>query len=313
MFEPLCAALDAAGIACTRNELLADHCTFRIGGPADIFIKPCDEIQLCRAVAFCKEQGARYYLLGNGSNILFEDAGFRGAVLDLTAMKTGIGMKENIPGEESGVVYCNVTVGAGMKFSTLCNFALNHSCTGLEFAYGIPGTVGGAIYMNAGAYGGEMKDILKSVTVLTADGQEKELTPGELDMSYRHSSITEEHYMVLGVTIALEAGSQEQIRAKMEELKEKRVEKQPLEYPSAGSTFKRPEGYFAGKLIMDAGLRGFQVGGAAVSEKHCGFVINKEKATASDVYRLIQEVQQEVYRQFGVKLETEVKMVGDFR
>ena len=139
MYEPLCAALDAAGIACTRNELLADHCTFRIGGPADIFIKPCDEIQLCRAVAFCKEQGARYYLLGNGSNVLFEDAGFRGAVLDLTAMKTGIGMKENIPGEESGVVYCNVTVGAGMKLSTLCNFALNHSCTGLEFAYGIPG------------------------------------------------------------------------------------------------------------------------------------------------------------------------------
>ena len=166
MFEPLCAALDAAGIACTRNELLADHCTFRIGGPADIFIKPCDEIQLCRAVAFCKEQGARYYLLGNGSNILFEDAGFRGAVLDLTAMKTGIGMKENIPGEESGVVYCNVTVGAGMKLSTLCNFALNHSCTGLEFAYGIPGTVGGAIYMNAGAYGGEMKDVLTSVEYL---------------------------------------------------------------------------------------------------------------------------------------------------
>ena len=170
MFEPLCAALDAAGIACTRNELLADHCTFRIGGPADIFIKPCDEIQLCRAVAFCKEQGARYYLLGNGSNILFEDAGFRGAVLDLTAMKTGIGMKENIPGEESGVVYCNVTVGAGMKLSTLCNFALNHSCTGLEFAYGIPGTVGGAIYMNAGAYGGEMKDVLTSVEYLAADG-----------------------------------------------------------------------------------------------------------------------------------------------
>ena len=197
--------------------------------------------------------------------------------------------------------------------SKTAHAALEAGLTGMEFAAGIPGCVGGAVVMNAGAYGGEMKDILKSVTVLTADGQEKELTPGELDMSYRHSSITEEHYTVLGVTIALEAGSQEQIRAKMEELKEKRVEKQPLEYPSAGSTFKRPEGYFAGKLIMDAGLRGFQVGGAAVSEKHCGFVINKEKATASDVYRLIQEVQQEVYRQFGVKLETEVKMVGDFR
>ena len=206
-----------------------------------------------------------------------------------------------------------IYVQAGAMLSKTAHAALEAGLTGMEFAAGIPGCVGGAVVMNAGAYGGEMKDILKSVTVLTADGQEKELTPGELDMSYRHSSITEEHYMVLGVTIALEAGSQEQIRAKMEELKEKRVEKQPLEYPSAGSTFKRPEGYFAGKLIMDAGLRGFQVGGAAVSEKHCGFVINKEKATASDVYRLIQEVQQEVYRQFGVKLETEVKMVGDFR
>ena len=280
MFEPLCAALDAAGIACTRNELLADHCTFRIGGPADIFIKPCDEIQLCRAVAFCKEQGARYYLLGNGSNILFEDAGFRGAVLDLTAMKTGIGMKENIPGEESGVVYCNVTVGAGMKLSTLCNFALNHSCTGLEFAYGIPGTVGGAIYMNAGAYGGEMKDVLTEVTVLTPEGTFLTLPVAELDLSYRHSIIPERGYLVVSAVLELHPGKAEEIRAVMEDLKEKRVSKQPLEYPSAGSTFKRPEGYFAGKLIQDSGLKGFTVGGAQVSEKHSGFVINKGNATA---------------------------------
>ena len=312
MFEPLCAALDAAGIACTRNELLADHCTFRIGGPADIFIKPCDEIQLCRAVAFCKEQGVRYYLLGNGSNILFEDAGFRGAVLDLTAMKTGIGMKENIPGEESGVVYCNVTVGAGMKLSTLCNFALNHSCTGLEFAYGIPGTVGGAIYMNAGAYGGEMKDILESVTVLTPKGEQKKLYKEELQLGYRTSVVKEKGYIVLEAVLNLTKGDPEAIKSRMDELKEQRVTKQPLEYPSAGSTFKRPEGYFAGKLIQDAGLRGYQVGGAQVSEKHCGFVINKENATATDVVNLIHDVQRIVYEKFQVQLDTEVKFLGEF-
>ena len=312
MFEPLCAALDAAGIACTRNELLADHCTFRIGGPADIFIKPCDEIQLCRAVAFCKEQGARYYLLGNGSNILFEDAGFRGAVLDLTAMKTGIGMKENIPGEEPGVVYCNVTVGAGMKLSTLCNFALNHSCTGLEFAYGIPGTVGGAIYMNAGAYGGEMKDILESVTVLTPKGEQKKLYKEELQLGYRTSVVKEKGYIVLEAVLNLTKGDPEAIKSRMDELKEQRVTKQPLEYPSAGSTFKRPEGYFAGKLIQDAGLRGYQVGGAQVSEKHCGFVINKENATATDVVNLIHDVQRIVYEKFQVQLDTEVKFLGEF-
>ena len=283
------------------NEPMSRHTTFRVGGPADVLVTPEAE-KLAAVTGACREAGEPYYIVGNGSNLLVGDGGIRGVVI-----LTRDGMDEI---SADGV---RITAGAGALLSRTASLAASHALTGMEFAAGIPGCVGGAVVMNAGAYGGEMKDILKSVTVLTADGQEKELTPGELDMSYRHSSITEEHYMVLGVTIALEAGSQEQIRAKMEELKEKRVEKQPLEYPSAGSTFKRPEGYFAGKLIMDAGLRGFQVGGAAVSEKHCGFVINKEKATASDIYRLIQEVQQEVYRQFGVKLETEVKMVGDFR
>ena len=290
------------GAVVLKNEPMKNHTSFRIGGPCDVMIKINCEALLCELIKQCRENDIKYYVVGRGSNILVCDEGLQGVVLLIGSDFGSV----RVDGE---YIECN----AGASLAAVCAVALENELTGLEFAYGIPGSVGGAIFMNAGAYGGEMKDILKSVTVLTADGQEKELTPGELDMSYRHSSITEEHYMVLGVTIALEAGSQEQIRAKMEELKEKRVEKQPLEYPSAGSTFKRPEGYFAGKLIMDAGLRGFQVGGAAVSEKHCGFVINKEKATASDIYRLIQEVQQEVYRQFGVKLETEVKMVGDFR
>ena len=284
------------------DEPMKQHTTFKIGGPADYFLVPETGEEVGEIIKICRKTDTPYFILGNGSNLLVGDGGYRGAVIQVYRNMSAVTVEGT-----------TITAQAGALLSAVAAAAKNASLTGFEFAGGIPGTMGGAVVMNAGAYGGEMKDILKSVTVLTADGQDKELTPGELDMSYRHSSITEERYMVLGVTIALEAGSQEQIRAKMEELKEKRVEKQPLEYPSAGSTFKRPEGYFAGKLIMDAGLRGFQVGGAAVSEKHCGFVINKEKATASDVYRLIQEVQQEVYRQFGVKLETEVKMVGDFR
>ena len=309
MFEPLCAALDAAGIACTRNELLADHCTFRIGGPADIFIKPCDEIQLCRAVAFCKEQGARYYLLGNGSNILFEDAGFRGAVLDLTAMKTGIGMKENVPGEESGVVYCNVTVGAGMKLSTLCNFALNHSCTGLEFAYGIPGTVGGAVYMNAGAYGGEIKDVLTAVTFLDENLHLQTLPVQELQLGYRTSIFERCSWCILEAEFTLHPGDALEIRTAMQEYMRRRKEKQPLEYPSAGSTFKRPVGQFAGKLIEDCGLRGFRVGGAAISEKHCGFVVNLGNATCADVVSLTEQVRQIVLEKTGCTLEREIRVV----
>ena len=284
-------------------EPMRAHCSFRIGGPARALVRPASAEETAAVCRIVRDGGAQPLIIGNGTNLLVTDGDVNRIVVQMGERMAEV--------ERTDATH--LRAGAGIPLARLAQAALGCGLAGLEFAHGIPGSLGGAVSMNAGAYGGEMKDILKSVTVLTADGQEKELTPGELDMSYRHSSITEEHYMVLGVTIALEAGSQEQIRAKMEELKEKRVEKQPLEYPSAGSTFKRPEGYFAGKLIMDAGLRGFQVGGAAVSEKHCGFVINKEKATASDVYRLIQEVQQEVYRQFGVKLETEVKMVGDFR
>ena len=280
------------------GEAMSRHTTFKIGGPADYFLMPDKDTDVGRIVKICKESAIPYFILGNGSNLLVGDGGYRGAVIQIYKNMSAV----TVEGTE-------ITVQAGALLSSVAAAAKNAALTGFEFAGGIPGTMGGAVVMNAGAYGGEMKDILKSVTVLTADGQEKELTPGELDMSYRHSSITEEHYMVLGVTIALEAGSQEQIRAKMEELKEKRVEKQPLEYPSAGSTFKRPEGYFAGKLIQDSGLKGTSVGGAQVSEKHAGFIINKGGATCKDVDGLRELVQKTVFEKFGVMLEPEVKRI----
>ena len=309
MFESLCAALDAAGIAYTQNEPLADHCTFRIGGPADLFLQPETDEQLCTCISLCKEQGVRYYLLGNGSNILFEDAGFRGAVIDLTAMKTGIGMKENISDEELNADCCSVTVGAGTKLSTLCNFALNHSCTGLEFAYGIPGTVGGAVYMNAGAYGGEIKDVLESVIYLNAAGEIVEATASELDLSYRHSIFETNGGCILWATFRLKKGAPEAIKARMNELMAKRLEKQPLDKPSAGSTFKRPVGAFAAALIDQCGLRGYRHGGAAVSEKHCGFVVNLGGATCADVLALCEEVRVIVKERTGYDLEKEIRVV----
>ena len=310
MQENLCTALDAAGISYLKNEPLSTHCTFRIGGPADLFLLPETDEQLCTSIALCKEHGVRYYLLGNGSNILFEDAGFRGAVLDLTAMKTGIGMKEDIPGEDPEAVYCNLTVGAGTKLSTLCNFALNHSCTGLEFAYGIPGTVGGAVYMNAGAYGGEMKDVLTSVEYLTAEGKIVEVPTSELDLRYRHSVFEENGGCILWATFRLKKGDSKAIKARMEELMQKRIDKQPLDKPSAGSTFKRPIGAFAAALIDQCGLRGYRHGGAAVSEKHCGFVVNLGGATCSDVLALCEEVCVIVQEKTGYELEKEIRVVS---
>ena len=215
-----------------KDEPMKHHTTFRVGGPAEYYLRPKKE-QVAEVLRLCLTYQKEYLIIGNGSNLLVSDKGISGVVIEIGKQM-----------DEITVDGTTIYAQAGAMLSKTAHAALEAGLTGMEFAAGIPGCVGGAVVMNAGAYGGEMKDILKSVTVLTADGQEKELTPGELDMSYRHSSITEEHYMVLGVTIALEAGSQEQIRAKMEELKEKRVEKQPLEYPSAGSTFKRPEGSF---------------------------------------------------------------------
>lgn len=282
------------------QEPMKKHTTFRVGGPAEYYMIPKrDEIEAL--IRLCNHYNIPFLIIGNGSNLLVSDRGIRGAVIEI-----GKEMDEiQIEGER-------IVVQAGALLSKTAHRAMKESLTGMEFAAGIPGCVGGAVAMNAGAYGGEIKDILSCVTILTKEGEVKKLSAKELELSYRHSIISAKEYIVLDAEFVLKKGEREQIESRMEELKERRVEKQPLEYPSAGSTFKRPEGYFAGKLIMDAGLRGFQVGGAAVSEKHCGFVINRGDATAADIYQLIQEVQKEVSRRFGVKLEPEVKMVGDF-
>lgn len=283
-----------------EKEPMKLHTTFRVGGPADVLVTP-DTESLPEVIALCKKHELPYYVIGNGSNLLVGDAGIRGVVIVMT--------------NRAGEIVCEgetITAGAGSTLGQIAVLAAGNGLTGFEFATGIPGTLGGAVVMNAGAYGGEMKDVITSVVVLDAEGKQKELSVEELDLSYRHSCIPENNYIVLSVTMKFERGDVETIRAKMAELRELRISKQPLEYPSAGSTFKRPEGYFAGKLIMDAGLRGYQVGGAQVAEKHCGFVINKENATAADIVQLMQDVSDKVEAQFGVKLEPEVKMMGEF-
>ena len=309
--ERLKQALSAAGIAYKENEPLSAHCTFRIGGPADVFILPENEAQLCAAIKLAKEANVKYYLLGNGSNILFEDAGYRGAVINVSAMKSAIGILENIcfPGKDPSLTYDAVVVGADKMLSSLCMTALENSLTGLEFAYGIPGTVGGAVYMNAGAYGGEMKDVLVSVRYLTAEGEIVEIPAEQLDLSYRHSIFEENGGCILSAQFALQPGNAADIRAKMDELMAKRADKQPLDKPSAGSTFKRPKGHFAGTLIDQCGLKGLTVGGAQVSEKHAGFLINRGGATFADMAELIRQVQQRVLEETGVTLEPEVKIV----
>lgn len=309
--EQLKQQLRAEGIAYRENEPLAAHCTFKIGGPADVFAQPETEEQLCRTIALCREYGVKYYLLGNGSNILFEDAGYHGVVIDTTALKMGIGILENVchPGAASGEVYDAVAAGAGLKLSALCAAALKNGLTGLEFAYGIPGTVGGAVYMNAGAYGGEMKDVLDKVTYLTQNGQIVTEEAAKLDLAYRHSIFEENGGCILSAQFHLKRGDPEAIRARMNELMAKRVEKQPLDKPSAGSTFKRPAGAFAAALIDQCGLRGYRHGGAAVSEKHCGFVVNMGGATCADVLALCDEVRAIVKEKTGYELEKEIRVV----
>lgn len=282
------------------NEPMSGHITFRVGGNADCYVKPSLE-QLSRVIALCRQFGLPWMVIGNGSNLLVGDKGIRGVVIEMGSHAGAVHIEGNI-----------LTAEAGAMLAAAAKQAARESLTGMEFASGIPGSIGGAVVMNAGAYGGEMKDIVKSVTVLTPEGEVKQLSKEELDLSYRHSCIPERHYIVLRAELELAKGERKNIDARMEELRQQRVSKQPLEYPSAGSTFKRPEGYFAGKLIQDTGLRGFQVGGAQVSEKHCGFVINKDHATASDIAGLIKEVQDRVEQKFGVRLETEVKYIGEF-
>lgn len=282
------------------EEPMKKHTTFRVGGPADVLVHP-DETALAAILALCRQYHVSYSFIGNGSNLLVGDKGIRGVVIEMTDPMGNI--------EVDGT---KITAQAGAMLSKIANTAASNGLGGMEFAAGIPGSVGGAVVMNAGAYGGEMKDIIERVYVLDENGAQLELDRDALDLGYRHSCIPEKKYIVTKVVLELVPRNEAEIRSEMKELNEKRAEKQPLQYPSAGSTFKRPEGYFAGKLIMDAGLRGYQVGGAQVSEKHCGFVINKGDATAADICQLMRDVSDKVQAQFGVVLEPEVKMIGEF-
>ena len=282
------------------EEPMSKHTTFRIGGAAEVFAAP-DARELPQLLAMAKGADVPVTVIGNGSNLLVGDRGIAGLVIEIGERMSEVRIEGT-----------TLVAGAGALLSKAAQTAAAAGLGGLEFAAGIPGSVGGAVVMNAGAYGGEMKDVLQSVKVLTEEGELLILTTEELELGYRHSCVPERKYIVVEATMELSAKPEEEIRACMAELRAKRAEKQPLEYPSAGSTFKRPEGYFAGKLIMDAGLRGYTVGGAQVSEKHCGFVINKGDATAADVRQLMQDVHDRVKEQFDVELEPEVKMIGSF-
>ena len=283
------------------EEAMSQHTTFKIGGPADYFLMPDKGEDVGRVIKICKEKEIPYFILGNGSNLLVGDGGYRGAVIQIYRNMSSVTVEGN-----------EITAQAGALLSAVAAAAKNASLTGFEFAGGIPGTIGGAVVMNAGAYGGEMKDVLTEVTVMNAEGDIFTLPTEELELGYRTSIIKTAGYIVLEAKIRLKEGDPEVIRETMKDLTIRRTTKQPLEYPSAGSTFKRPEGYFAGKLIMDSGLAGYQVGGAQVSEKHCGFVINAGDATARDVRTLMDNVREIVYKKYGVTLEPEVKFLGEF-
>ena len=283
------------------EEAMSQHTTFKIGGPADYFLMPDKGEDVGRVIKICKEKEIPYFILGNGSNLLVGDGGYRGAVIQIYRNMSSVTVEGN-----------EITAQAGALLSAVAAAAKNASLTGFEFAGGIPGTIGGAVVMNAGAYGGEMKDVLAEVTVMNAEGDIFTLPTEELELGYRTSIIKTAGYIVLEAKIRLKEGDPEVIRETMKDLTIRRTTKQPLEYPSAGSTFKRPEGYFAGKLIMDSGLAGYQVGGAQVSEKHCGFVINAGDATARDVRTLMDNVRDIVYKKYGVTLEPEVKFLGEF-
>lgn len=299
ILEGLCQILGEQNVKV--NEPMKKHITFRVGGPADYFLTPETVEQVQKIVMFLKKNNIPYYIVGNGSNLLVGDLGYRGAIIQIY-------QKMNQIRTDGEYIYAD----AGALLSKIAAEALSKELTGFEFASGIPGTLGGAVMMNAGAYGGEIKQVIQEATVLTQAGEIVKRTVDEMELSYRSSIFSKNGDIVLSAVLKFEKGNKEAIRARMDELKEQRVTKQPLEYPSAGSTFKRPEGYFAGKLIQDAGLRGFKVGGAQVSEKHCGFVINKDHATAADIVSLMEQVSDKVEAQFGVRLEPEVKRLGEF-
>lgn len=283
------------GAQCTENAPMSEHTTFRIGGPADYFITVKNVKELQEVISLCKTGRVPYMIIGNGSNLLISDNGLRKAVIRLTGEFRDITLNENV-----------IRCGAGITLAKLCTFAQQNSLSGLEFAFGIPGSVGGAVYMNAGAYGGEMKDVLCNVTHLTPAGEVETVSSDVLGFSYRHSIYKHNECIVLFAEFQLKVCDKAEIKALMDDIMNRRVTKQPLEYPSAGSVFKRPKGAFAGALIQDCGLKGCSVGGAQVSTKHSGFIINTGGATCADVMNLISHVQKTVKEQTGFSLEREI-------
>ena len=281
------------------DEKLSEYVNFKVGGPADILLIPNSKEQVIKSIKICKENNIPFYLIGNGSNILVRDGGFRGVVLSLKNVKNIYVDGEKIEAE------------CGVMLKEVSDKAIENSLTGFEFACGIPGTIGGAVFMNAGAYDGEISKVIESAEVIDENCNIIRLSREELDFGYRSSLVMKKGYTVLSAVFKLEKGQVKTIKELIEDLTNKRESKQPLEYPSAGSTFKRPTGYFAGKLIQDAGLKGYSIGGAAVSEKHSGFVINKRNATAKDITDLIKHIQDEVKKQFGVDLHPEVRIIGE--
>lgn len=282
------------------DEPMSKHISFRVGGPADVLVKPKTEEQIKNIVAFAKKENIPYLIIGNGSNLLIKDGGIRGIVIKIA---------ENF--NEFNIEGKNIVAQSGAMLSFMGKAIMRNNLSGFEFAAGIPGTLGGAIAMNAGAYGGEMKDIVKSVRLIDSKGNIVELSNEEMQFAYRKSLLSKEEYIVLSATIELQEGNYDEIRDIMKDLTSKRVTKQPLNLPSAGSTFKRPEGHFAAKLIEDSGLKGLTLRGAQVSDKHCGFVVNLGEAKAKDILDLIYVVKSTVYSKFGVMLEEEVKILGE--
>lgn len=282
------------------DEPMHNHISFKVGGPADILVRPRTEEEIQKVFKIAKENNIPFIIKGNGSNILIKDGGFRGLVIEIADNFSDYEIEED-----------RIRVQAGALLSVIGKRAMEASLTGFEFASGIPGTLGGALAMNAGAYGGEMKNIVESVRIMDENGDIKEFSNEEMEFSYRHSRLSDTKHIALSASIKLQRGVYEEIKEIMADLSHKRTSKQPLEYPSAGSTFKRPEGYFAGKLIQDSNLKGYQLGGAQVSPKHSGFIINYDKASAKDIINLIEHVKGTVYDQFGVHLEEEVKILGE--
>ncbi len=299
--ERIAEQAQALGCRCLREEPMSRHTTFKIGGPADLLVMAETQKQLSALLRLCRESEVPVSILGNGSNLLVSDRGIRGVVITLG----GEFSKITLEGETG------ICCGAGVPLASVCSFAREHSLTGLEFAWGIPGSAGGAAYMNAGAYGGEMKDVLCSCDHMTSDGEMSSFSGDELELSYRHSAYSDSKEVILFLHLKLQKGSQAEISAKMEELMRRRKEKQPYDMPSAGSVFKRPVGYFAGGLIEQCGLKGCSVGGAQVSPKHAGFIVNTGGATCQDVQQLIEKIQQTVLRETGVQLECEVRACGE--